>query len=85
MTTSSKNLALYHFDGCPYCAKTRSVIDTLGLNIELRNIRTNPQNRIDLQNGGKKTQVPCLRIEDSNGDVKWLYESGDIIKFLRQE
>jgi glutathione S-transferase len=28
--------------------------------------------------------VPCLRIEDNNGDVRWMYESGDIISYLDQ-
>ena len=85
MTTSIKSpntLSLYHYDSCPYCAKTRRKIDSLGLNIELKNIKENHQNRIDLQSGGGKTQVPCLRIEDSNGDSQWLYESDDIIAFL---
>lgn len=77
-----KNLALYHYDSCPFCAKTRRAIDKLGLEIELRNIEKNNQHRIELQRGGHKTQVPCLRIEQAKGDTQWLYESDDIIEFL---
>jgi len=80
-----KNLALYHYDSCPFCAKTRQAISKLGLNVELRNIQTSPQHRNDLHHGGKKTQVPCLRIEQTNGDSQWLYESDDIINFLAQQ
>ncbi len=77
------DMALYHYDSCPFCAKTRHAIHELDLTIELRNIQKNHQHRIELQQGGKKTQVPCLRIEQPCGKAKWLYESNDIISFLR--
>ena len=80
-----KKLSLYHYDSCPFCAKTRRAIDKLGLEIELRNIEKNNQYRIELQQGGHKTQVPCLRIEQANSDTQWLYESDDIIEFLAQQ
>jgi glutathione S-transferase len=80
-----KNLALYHYDSCPFCAKTRQAIKKLGLNIELRNIQTSSQHRNDLQRGGHKTQVPCLRLEQANGADQWLYESDDIINFLAKQ
>lgn len=35
-----------------------------------------------LVTGGGKTQVPCLRIVQTNGDVQWMYESNDIIRYL---
>ena len=82
MTTSSNKLTLYHFDSCPYCAKTRNTIKALGLNIELKDIKKNHQNRTDLHLEGKKIQVPCLRIEEPSGNTTWLYESDDIIDFL---
>jgi len=81
----TKRLALYHYDSCPFCAKTRRAIDELDLKIELRNIQTNDQHRNDLRQGGNKTQVPCLRIEKLKGETQWLYESDDIIKFLAQQ
>ena len=39
---------------------------------------------VELIRGGGSPTVPCLRIEDSSGDVRWLYESLDIIKFLKE-
>lgn len=80
-----KKLALYHYDSCPYCAKTRQAISELGLDVELKNIQLNHQHRIDLHQGGNKTQVPCLRIEKSKGATQWLYESDDIINYLAQQ
>jgi glutathione S-transferase len=29
--------------------------------------------------------VPCLRITDSRGNVEWMYESADIIRYLHNE
>jgi len=83
--TQPKTLALYHYNTCPFCAKTRQAIAELDLKIELRNIQQSHQHRIDLHRGGKKTQVPCLRIEQANGEAQWLYESDDIIYFLAQQ
>jgi len=83
-TTKPKSMALYYYDSCPFCVKTRQVISKLSLNIEMRNIKKNNKHRIDLKNGGNKTQVPCLRIKQSDGQIEWLYESDDIIEFLGQ-
>jgi len=85
MTKSpATTLALYHYDSCPFCAKTRRSIDELNVDVELRNIQLHHQHRIELQLGGHKTQVPCLRIDDASGETQWLYESDDIIYYLAQ-
>ncbi|MEH6577824.1 MAG: glutaredoxin domain-containing protein [Amphritea sp.] len=76
-------LSLYHYQSCPFCAVTRKVIEQTGLNIEQRDVQLQPQHRSALINGGGKPQVPCLRIEKDNGQHLWLYESADIIHFLR--
>ena len=57
----------------------------LGLDIMLKDIMFNPSNNADLIAGGGKSQVPCLRIEDEHGNVRWMYESIDIIKYLKSE
>jgi len=38
----------------------------------------------DLRVGGGSTTVPCLRIQ-SDGQVRWMYESLDIIEYLREK
>jgi len=81
-STQPKSLALYHYDGCPFCAMTRQAIKKLGVNVEQRNIQQNNQHRSDLIQGGGKKQVPCLRIEHTSGETQWLYESTDIVNFL---
>lgn len=79
----TSHLSLYHFESCPFCQRVRAVIDRLGLEIELRDIRADAAHRAALAEGGGSTQVPCLRIE-KDGDVQWLYESADIARYLTE-
>ena len=79
---SIKSLSLYHYDSCPYCARTRKAIDKMNVNVELRNIHLEPSHSVDLLAYGGKLQVPCLLIENEDGHKEWLYESNDIIYFL---
>jgi glutaredoxin len=87
-----KNLALYHFQSCPFCAITREAIKYMdsgvsdkstAFNIDQRDILKQPEYRKELTQGGGKPQVPCLKIENKNGTIQWLYESRDIIEFLK--
>lgn len=75
------SLALYQYQACPFCVKTRRHIRRLGLNIELRDAK-DPQWRGELEQLGGKVQVPCLLIDKSSGSPKWLYESTDINQYL---
>lgn len=77
-------LVLYHFPTCPFCIKVRREMARLSLPIALRDAQHNPEHRADLLQGGGKIQTPCLRIADGQGNVQWMYESNDIIKYLQQ-
>jgi len=74
---------LYYFSTCPYCMLVRLYIWWSGINIPLKDVISNPENSTHLITGGGKRQVPCLRIEKENGDVRWMYESMDIIRYLK--
>ncbi len=77
-------LKLYQFYACPFCVKTRRAMKRLNLQIETRNAQSG-EHREELHLMGGKIKVPCLRIEDEDEeDVSWLYESGDIIKYLEK-
>ncbi len=79
----TSKLKLYQFAGCPFCAKVRHHIKKKSLKIELRDAsEKSPTYRQELLEKGGLIQVPCLRIEEANGTVKWLYESDDIMKYL---
>lgn len=83
MSNQPASLALYHYQSCPFCRMARNAINQLDLDIEERDIQLQPQHRSDLIRQGGKPQVPCLRIEQGNGKVQWLYESSDIISYLK--
>mgnify|MGYP000040489195 CR=1 FL=1 len=80
-----KNLALYHYQSCPFCGMTREAIKYIDLDIDIeqRDILKEPKFRKELVAGGGKKQVPCLKIEEENGATQWLYESRDIINYLQ--
>lgn len=77
-------LALYHFKTCPFCIKVRHEMARLSLPVKLRDAQHDPEFREELLQGGGKIQTPCLRIADQQGNVQWMYESKDIIKYLQQ-
>jgi glutaredoxin len=78
------DLALYQFQACPFCVKVRFAMKRLGLNIETRDARRVPIYREQLLNGGGQIKAPCLRIHETDGQVRWLYESTQIIHYLEQ-
>ena len=80
----SRRFVLYHFRACPFCIKTRRAIKRLSLAIELRDARHDPNHRQELLRGGGEIKVPCLRIVEGGGTVRWMYESADIIAYLRR-
>jgi glutaredoxin len=78
--THPQILQLYYFPECPYCQKVLKFIERAKISVQLKNIQENVQDlEILIKIGGKK-QVPCLFI-----DGKPLYESDDIINWLKRE
>lgn len=72
------DLALYVIDGCGYCEDVRVALRNLGLEIEERNIRQNPEHHRALLAARRRATVPVLRI----GEDTWTPESRDIIRYL---
>ena len=81
----TKNMALYQFKTCPFCMKVRREIKRQSLNIELRDAQHNQQHRTQLLEGGGQVKVPCLKINNEQGQESWLYESDKIIDYLKQK
>jgi len=52
------------------------------LTIEIRDVKRSRIAREELLAGGGDLMVPCLRIEDGQGQFQWLYESSDIVRYL---
>ena len=76
------SLALYHYVGCFFCARVRSAAESLGFEIELRDIQVESEHAQDLMEATGRTTVPVLRITESDGEILWLSESRDIIEYL---
>ena len=75
-------LSLYYYNSCPFCVMVLRVLNDISVPVELRNTLEHPQYREELLMNGGKTQVPCLKIK-THSDSRWLYESLDIIDYLR--
>ena len=76
-----KHISIYQFEACPFCVKVRRFLRAQSIPISLKNAQMEPF-RSELLAGGGKLQVPCLRIE-KEGKVEWLYESSDIIAYVK--
>ena len=81
----TKGLMLYQFRTCPFCIKVRRAMKRLSLNVEIRDAQRNMENRQELLVGGGLIKVPCLKITEDNGEVRWMYESDDIIAYLKKK
>lgn len=77
-------LALYYYDGCPYCMRVQRVIDRLGIPVEMRNILRDRNHQDDLIAARGRRTVPVLRITDGDGRDEWMPESTDIVDYLEQ-
>lgn len=78
----SEELVLYGYPQCPFCARVLGVIRQLELDIPLRNTMQDPARREEVIGALGRGTVPVLRIEDVAGEVEWMPESADIIRYL---
>lgn len=81
-TPAEDTLALYHFNGCPFCSYVRAGIERLGIGVELRDILQNPEFRDELIAARGRATVPVLRINSPDGEEHWMPESRDIVAYL---
>ena len=80
----TQHYTLYQFEACPFCVKVRRFIRKNNLKINLRDAKNNEIFKSELVNDGGKYKVPCLKIEKTNAKTEWLYESDEIILFLKK-
>jgi glutaredoxin len=84
LDSATKDISLYQYAACPFCVKVRWAARRQGLNIETRDAKRNKNFAEELEAGGGKLKVPCLRIE-KDGQSTWMYESSDIISYLQEQ
>ncbi len=80
---ATEGLKLYETRWCPFCIRVRLAVRSLGVTLEGVDIDKDEEAAERLRREGGRRQVPCLYIPDGEGGGKWLYESGDIIEYLR--
>lgn len=76
---------LYQYAACPFCVKVRRAFKRNALAIETRDAKRCDQAKAELVKGGGKLKVPCLRIEENEGQVRWMYDSNDIIHYIESQ
>lgn len=77
-------LALYQTRSCAYCIRVQRYLDDSGIEIEVRDVSAEPSYYEEMIGATGRTMVPCLRIENDDGEVEWMHESADIIVYLQQ-
>jgi len=78
-----ERLALYEFTSCPFCRRVRHFLASIGEQVESRDVTLDPGFRVELERETGNPMVPCLRIEASDGAVRWMHQSADIIEYLK--
>jgi glutathione S-transferase len=75
-------LTLYQLPSCLFCWRVRFATWRMGIKLPMKNLMLSPTAHSELVREGGRMQVPCLRIEEGE-KVSWLYESADIIDYLK--
>ena len=75
--------ALYYYDMCPFCQRVLRALPNVNVQVEKRNVLKDQQHRKHQQKETGRTTVPCLLIKDDNGKENWMFESADIINYLK--
>ena len=81
----TSTMSMYQFKTCPFCVKVRRELKRHALHIELRDAKNDAELKAELVRDGGRHKVPCLRIENADKSVEWLYESNDIIARLKSQ
>ena len=72
-------ITLYQFESCPYCAKVRGKLETMGLEYEKIEVSSD-RNDILRQKLLEKSSVGTVPVIEIDG--KFIGESDDIVKYL---
>jgi glutaredoxin 2 len=78
-----RGLSIYGYPQCPFCRRVLDTVDSLGLEIPLRNTLEDEERRGELVAAMGRATVPVLSIEEDDGQIRWLPESADIVRYLR--
>ena len=74
-------LTLFYKPTCPFCQRVLGEAESMGLQMNLRDISADTVARDELIEKGGKQMVPYL-VDDERGIS--MYESGDIVAYLQE-
>ena len=80
--SESPKLSLYHRSFCMFCSQVINAIKSLDIDIDGKNIWQDSGALQELQLATGRATVPVLRIEAADGEVMWMPESNDIVRYL---
>jgi len=75
---------LFKTDLCGFCYRVRDFAEEKGISLTLRDTMTDMEAFRELLQGGGRSTVPCLKIQREK-EVIWMYESLDIIDYLKEQ
>jgi glutaredoxin len=78
----TSSLTLYQYQACPFWVKVRRAMKRHALTIGTQDAKRSEAAKQELLAGGGALKVPCLRIENDQAPLEWLYESANIIRYL---
>ena len=76
---------LYCRSDCGACISVRLSAWWNGITLQYRDTGKSKDYELELTSGGGRKQVPCLRVDETDGSSSWLYESRDIINYLKAQ
>ncbi len=79
---SARGLSIYGYPQCPFCRRVLDAVDSLGLEIPLRNIMEDVEHHRELLEAMGRATVPVLLVEDEGREPRWVPESADIVRYL---
>ena len=78
----NEQYVLYQQRWCYFCRRVRAFLADSGIDIPMRDTMVDREADRELREGGGRATVPCLKITSEDGEVRWMYESRDIIAYL---
>jgi len=77
-----RTLTLYQYKACPFCVKVRRTLKRLYLPVATRDPKRSADAKKELIAGSGKLKVPCLKIDNGEDGIQWMFDSKDIISYL---
>lgn len=72
------------YEGCPYCGRVTDALESIGVEVALKDIFEDPKAMSELMAARQRRTVPVLKIRGHDGTERWMPESADIVRYLTE-